>query len=166
MRNRAIFWALTLLGVAVILQTTVFTRLEQFQIYPDVVLLIVILAARYLDPDPALLLGFTGGFAVDLLSTTPMGLRALVMTLVAYAAIRTLDIVEANPLTSLAGVALLSLLGVVLLALLGTLFNQGSLTGGTVIRSILLIPTYNTLLSLAALPLVRRLLHPRTRVLV
>lgn len=166
MRGRAVLWALILIGVAVILQTTLFNRLEQFRIFPDLVLLIVILAARYLDPDPALLLGFTGGFAVDLLSTTPMGLRALVMTLVAYAAVRTVDLVEANPLTSLGGIALLSLLGVLLLAVLGTLFNQGSVIGGTVVRSLLLIPLYNTVLALGVLPLVRRLLHPEKRVLV
>ena len=64
MTPRPILSSLVLMGVAIVLQTTLFARLEQFAIIPDAPLLIVILAARWLDPDPALLLGFTGGIVL------------------------------------------------------------------------------------------------------
>ncbi|MDH3308232.1 MAG: rod shape-determining protein MreD [Acidimicrobiia bacterium] len=158
MRARAIFWSLFFLVLAVVLQTTLFSRLAQFRIFPDVVLLVVILSARWLDPDPALLLGFTGGVAVDLLGTTPLGLRALVMTLVAYASVKTVDRFDLNPISLLISAVVLSLLGVVLLAVLGTLFGQGSLAEGNVVRTILLVPVFNGILALVVATPMRRLM--------
>lgn len=160
MRSRAIFWSLLFLVIAIVLQTTLFSRLAQFRIFPDVVLLVVILSARWLDPDPALLLGFTGGVAVDLLGTTPLGLRALVLTLVAYGAVKTVDRFDFNPVSVALSAVVFSLLGVVLLAVLGTLFGQGSLAEGNVVRTILLVPVFNGLLALLVAAPMRRLMMP------
>ena len=165
MGSRSVLWALTLVGAAIILQTTLFNRLELFEIFPDVVLLVVIICARYLDPDPTLLLGFTAGFSLDLLSTTPMGLRALVMTLVAYGLLRSTDWMDANPLASILSTVLFSLLGVVLLAVVGTLFNQAATTGGTVVKTITLVPVYNALLGIVLAPVIGRIMAPRSQVL-
>ncbi len=161
MRSRAIAWALLFMVVAVVLQTTLFARLAPFRILPDVVLLVVILSARWLYPDPALLLGFTAGVAVDLLGTTPLGLRALILTLVAYAATRRTE-PEATPFAMALSTALLSLLGVVLFAVLGTLFGQGSLAEGNVVRTVLLVPIFNGFLALFVGPLMRRVMMPAT----
>lgn len=166
MTGRTILWSLALMAIAVVLQTTLFARLEQFFIIPDAALLIVILAARWLDPDPALLLAFTGGIVLDLLGTTPMGLRALVFVLVGYTAVRTLDRLEPNPFSSALSVMLLSLLGVVLFAVFGTLFSLGSLTEVNVLRTIILVPLYNGLLALFMAPAFRQLVVPRKRGLV
>lgn len=166
MTGRSIVTALVMMAVAIILQTTLFARLEQFAIIPDAPLLIVILAARYLEPDPALLLGFTGGIVLDLLGTTPMGLRALVFVLVSYTAVRTLDRFEPNPLSSTMSVVALSLLGVVLFALFGTLFSLGSLTEVNILRTIVLVPIYNGVLSLFVAPAFRQLVASRKRSLI
>lgn len=166
MTGRSVVWSLVLMAIAIVLQTTLFARLEAFNIIPDAPLLIVILAARWLDPDPALLLGFTGGIVLDLLGTTPMGLRALVFVLVSYTAVRTLDRVEPNPLSSVWSVVALSLLGVMLFAVFGTLFSLGSLTEVNVLRTIVLVPIYNGALSLLVAPIFRQLAAPRKRTLV
>jgi len=164
--SRTVLWALSIVGIAIILQTTLFDQLALFDAYPDVVLLVVILSARYLDPDPTLLLGFTAGFSLDLLGTSPMGLRALVLTLVAYGLTRSKEWIDSNPITSILSTLLFSLLGVVLLALIGTLFNQAATAGGTVLRTILLVPVYNTVLGILLAPFIGRALSPRSRALV
>ncbi len=166
MNARPILWSLGLMAIAIVLQTTLFARLEQFYIIFDAPLLVVILAARWLDPDPELLLGFTGGLALDLLGTTPMGLRALVFVLVGYTAVRTSHRVEPNPVSSVLSVMLLSLLGVVLFAVFGTLFSLGSLTEVNILRTIVLVPLYNGALSLVVVPIFRWLVQPRKRGLV
>lgn len=166
MGSRTVLWALTIVGIAIILQTTLFDQLPVFQVYPDVVLLVVILCARYLDPDPTLLLGFTAGFSLDLLGASPLGLRALVLTLVGYGLMRSREWIDANPVTSILSIFLFSLLGVVLLALIGTLFNQAATAGGAVLRTILLVPVYNTVLGIFLAPLIGRALGSRSRVVV
>ena len=166
MNLRPILWSLALMAIAIVLQTTLFARLEQFYIIFDAPLLVVILAARWLDPDPELLLGFTGGLALDLLGTTPMGVRALVFVLVGYTAVRTSDRVEPNPISSVVSVVALSFEGVVLFAVFGTLFSLGSLTEVNVLRTIVLVPLYNGALSLVLAPVFRWLVQPRKRGLV
>ncbi len=166
MAPRTILVSLIMMGLGIVLQTTLFSRLEQFAIIPDVVLLVVILAARWLDPDPALLLGFTAGIALDLLGTTPMGLRALVFVLVAYVAVRYTDRTESNPLNSALIVAALSLLGAVLFAVFGTLFSLGSLSEVNVLRTIILVPIYNGVLAVLVAPVMRQLAVPRSRTLI
>ena len=162
MRFRTVFWALAVVGIAIILQTTLFDQLALFGAYPDVVLLVVILCGRYLDPSLTLLLGFTAGFSLDLLGTSPIGLLALVLTLVAYTVTRSAEWVDANAITSIFSTLLFSLVGVVLLALIGTLFNQNTTAGEATLRTILLLPVYNTILGFFLAPLVRRALKPRS----
>jgi len=154
MRTRAIGLSLLAAAVAVLLQTTLFAQVRVLEVAPDLVMLTVIAVARRLDAEPAVLLGFTSGLAIDLLGSSPLGLRSLVLTLVAYATVRTRDRFDINVIATGVAVVLLSLLGVVLIAVIGTLFGEASFRDPYVFRKILLVPLYNLVLGLAVFPLV------------
>lgn len=163
MRTRAIGLSLLAVGLAVILQTTLFAQVRIFDVAPDLVMLMVIAVARRLDPEPAVLLGFTSGLAMDLLGSSPLGLRALVLTVIAYATVRTRDRFDINIVATGAAVVLLSLLGVVLIVVIGTLFGEASFRDPLVFRKILLIPVYNLVLAFLILPLSTVVLIGRRR---
>jgi rod shape-determining protein MreD len=154
MRTRAIGLSLLAAAVAVLLQTTLFAQVRVLEVAPDLVMLTVIAVARRLDAEPAVLLGFTSGLAIDLLGSSPLGLRSLVFTLVAYATVRTRDRFDINVIATGIAVVLLSLLGVVLIAVIGTLFGEASFRDPYVFRKILLVPLYNLVLGLGVFPLV------------
>jgi rod shape-determining protein MreD len=87
-RHRNTFIALGLVLVSVVLQTTLFNEIRPFAIAPAVVILTVIACARYLEPEAALLVGFTAGFLTDLLGGSSLGLWAIAMTAVAFATVK------------------------------------------------------------------------------
>lgn len=163
MSSRLIGFSLLAAAVAVILQTTLFAQVRFFGVAPDAVLLTVIALSRRLDPEPAILLGFTSGLAVDLLGSAPLGLRALVLTLVAYATVRLRDRFDVNVLVTGLAVLLLSLLGVLLVVVVGTLFGEGTFRDADLLRKILLVPCYNLVLGAPVLPLVNVMLGGRRR---
>lgn len=163
MRTRAIGLSLLVAALAVILQTTLFAQVRIFEVAPDLVMLTVIALARRLDAEPAVLLGFTSGLAMDLLGSSPLGLRALVLTVIAYATVRTRDRFDVNVVATGVAVLLLSLLGVVLLVVIGTLFGEASFRDPYVFRKILLIPFYNLVLAVGIFPLFSLMLVGRRR---
>ena len=163
MRTRAIGLALLAAALAVLLQTTLFAQVRIFDVAPDLVMLTIIAVARRLDAEPAVLLGFTSGLAMDLLGSSPLGLRALVLTLIAYATVRTRDRFDVNVVATGAAVVLLSLLGVVLVVVIGTLFGEASFQDANVFRKILLIPVYNLVLAIGVFPLIALLVGGRRR---
>ncbi len=137
--------AVTLLG-AVLLQTTLFGLLRI--VAPDLVLLVVILLTlTRVRPEANLAIAFGAGLVVDLLGSSVLGLRAVVFTTVAYAAVRTREQAEiGRPATALwAGV--LSLTGAVMLLVLATLFGQASLLGPDLLRSLMVVPITNLVLA-------------------
>ena len=163
MRTRAIGLSLLAAAIAVLLQTTLFAQVRLFDVAPDLVMLTVIAVARRLEAEPAVLLGFTSGLAVDLLGSSPLGLWALVLTLIAYATVRTRDRFDINIVATGIAVALLSLLGVALVVVIGTLFGEASFRDPNVFRKILLVPVYNLVLGVVVLPLVALLVGGRRR---
>lgn len=163
MRTRAIGFSLLAAALAVLLQTTLFAQVRLFDVAPDLVMLTVIAVARRLDAEPAVLLGFTSGLAMDLLGSSPLGLRALVLTLIAYATVRTRDRFDINVVATGIAVALLSLLGVALVVVIGTLFGEASFRDPNVFRKILFVPVYNLVLGVVVLPLVTLVVAGRRR---
>lgn len=164
-RPRRIIFGLGLLLAAVLLQTTLFARLRPvtFGVVPDLVLIMVIAVGRWLDTEVGLLFGFTGGLFVDLLGGTPLGLRALVLTLVAYGALRLSERNKDDPLALAGAVAALTVLSVVLFSLIATLFGVGAQGGIDVVKRLLLMPIYNVMLAAAIVPLATSLMAPRRR---
>lgn len=152
--------AIGLMVVAVVLQTVVLSRFRIFGVTPSLVVVVVILMARWLEPRAALLMGFTSGLVLDLLGSSTLGLRALVFTVVAFAAIR---FTGDAPLRSLGGVWALSLLAEVLLFVLGTLAGQGSLLQAEVLTRALVVPLLNLGLAAIVFPILGRVLAPTER---
>ena len=85
MTSGRIVIALGIVVVAVLIETTVFEQIQPFGYAPALGMLAVIAAARYLDPEPALFVAFSGGFLEDLLGGSPLGLWASTFTIVAFA---------------------------------------------------------------------------------
>lgn len=152
MSTRQISVALLAVVVSVILQTTLFARVRPLDVAPDLVLLTVIACARWMEPEPAVLLGFTGGLLIDLFGSAPLGLQALAFTLVALAGVRTRDRYAYNVVGMGAAVGILTFMGVVLVAIIGTLFGQGTLSDPDILKTVLLVPAYNVALGLVVLP--------------
>lgn len=153
MTHRSTAIAILLVLAAVVVQTTFFVRFQPLGVAPDLVLLVVVAAVRHLPSEPAVLVGFSGGLLADLLGVTPLGLRALVLTVVAFLAVRLQERLEASLLAAAVGVVLLTVLGEGLFAVIGTLFGRALLSDALIMRKLLLVPLYNLVLAPGVFPL-------------
>ena len=161
MRSRYLNIAIAIAIVAVILQTTLFDRyLDPFGVTADFVLLIVVAASFHLAEEAAMLLGFSAGLLNDLLGNTLLGLWALVLTVVGYAAVRLRARVEGNTLLVLGAVFALTIGGELLFAVLGTLFGQQVFSDVNAFKKVLLAAVYNLILAIAIVPLFGWLMKP------
>ena len=157
MRLRTFLLVTSLLLVAIVLQTTLFSQTTVF--VPDLVMLVVILLAlTKVRPEAVLGIAFLSGLAVDLLGSSLLGLRAMVFTVVAYAALRTRNRADLGRIVTALWAGLLTFAGVVLLLTLGTLFGQTVLLGDGVVDLLVLVPLANILLAWIFAPLVVRLI--------
>ncbi len=145
-----------ILILAVALQTTLFIRVRPFDAAPALVLLVVLAYSRYLPSEYALLTGFGAGLFQDLLSETPLGLWALVMTTVAYAVLQFRDRFEEDFGFVGPFVLAVTLGGLVLFAVLGTIFGEKTLADVGIVKKIGLPAVYNVLLAPLILPIAPR----------
>lgn len=154
--------AILLMMGGIILQTTIINRLQEpfFGFSPNLVVVLTILSARWVHPRAALLLGFSAGLFLDLLGGGILGLRALVLTAVAYAAVRA---TSELPLRSIVGVWPISLLAEVVLFVVGTLAGRGTLLEAELLQRSLVVPLLNLVLAAVLFPLLARVLTPRER---
>lgn len=162
MRLRPVVVALSTLVVAVVAQTTLFSRFEY--VTPDLVLLLSILfATTSMRREAVLVVAFLGGLVIDLLSSTVLGLRAAVFTVVAFIAIRTAHRVDIGPAAVALWAGLLTLAGVVLFLIVGTLFGQGGLVATDLGRRLLFVPLTNLALTFAIAPMLERMISGKVR---
>ena len=156
MRGRSALIVVLLFIVAVVIQTTLFGRIEL--VTPDLVLLLVIiLCLTKIRPEVILAIAFTSGLVIDLLGPSALGLRAIVYTTVAYLGIRTRDRADIGRVAVALWAGALTLVGVILLMLIGTLFGQASLLGENTFSRLILVPLANVAIAAAVAPLVVRL---------
>lgn len=158
-RRTAVAVALVILGVA--LQTTLFVRLRPFGASPALALLITLAVSRHLGRVPSLLVGFSTGLLLDLLSETALGLWALVLTTVAFATVRLRRRFEDDVTLLVPGVFLISFAALAMYALLGTIFGEQTLADAQVVRKMLLPAVYNVILTPLVLPPITRLVGVR-----
>jgi rod shape-determining protein MreD len=158
-RRTAVAVALVILGVA--LQTTLFVKLRLFGASPALALLLTVAVSRHLGRVPSLMVGFSTGLLLDLLSEGALGLWALVLTSVAYTTVRLRQRFEDDTTLLLPGVFLLTLVALALYALLGTIFGEQTLADAQVVRKMLLPAVYNTVLTPLVLPPVTKLIGAR-----
>lgn len=140
--------ALLLVVIAIVIQTTVFGagRIQPLGVAPALVALVVILVAPYVEPEYHLLLGFTAGILMDLIGSGTLGLWAMSLTGVAYAASRLRDRFTRGPIVMGALVFALTILGQVVFIVLGTLFGQNTISEPQLLAKILLPGIWNLLL--------------------
>lgn len=164
MSGRSVAIALALMFASVIVQTTLFGdgRIQPLGASPMLVLIVVVACVRYLEPEPALLLGFTGGLLLDLLGGSPLGLWAMVHVVVAYVALRLRARADDGPVVVGVGVLGIALLAQGLFLVASTLFGQRILATGGLAKLLILPALYTTILAAAVIPGVTWLLRERT----
>ena len=115
---------------ALLVQTTVLSRVRVFDVMPDFMLLVAVAGGITAGPTRGAALGFVSGMLIDLFLPTPLGLSALVFTLVGY----WVGIANAGVLRSAwyipvltAGTA--SVAGVVCYALVGSVLGERMING-------------------------------------
>lgn len=156
MRLRPILVIGSIMLVALVLQTTLFSQTSVFT--PDVVMLLAIMMSlTKIRPEIVLAFAFVSGLAVDLLGSAVLGLRAIVFTIVAYLALRTKERADIGRFITGLWAGLLTFVGVVLLILVGTLFGQTMLLGEGVVDRLFLVPIANLILAWIFAPMFVRL---------
>ena len=161
MTSGKIVIALGIVVAAVLIETTVFEQIQLFGYTPALGMLAVIAAARYLDPEPALLVAFSGGFLEDLLGGAPLGLWAGTFTIVAFITLKIREREIAGPLAVLAGVFGLTVIGQFTYAVLGTLFGQGIIGRPGFIWHVLVPALYNVILAYPVFWLAKAAIRPK-----
>jgi rod shape-determining protein MreD len=163
MTSGRIVIALGIVVGAVLLETTLFEQVRPFGYAPALGMLAVIATARYLDPEPALFVAFSGGFLEDLLGGSPLGLWASTFTIVAYITLKIRHREIAGPLAVLAGVFGLTVIGQFTYAVLGTLFGQGIIGRPGFVWHLLVPALYNVILAYPVFWLSRAAIRPKER---
>lgn len=163
MRNSRVFIALGFVVAAVLVQTTVFQYVRPFGYAPALGMLAAIAVARYVDPEPALFVAFTGGLLQDLLGGAPLGLWASSFTVVAYATLKLREREVIGPIAVLGGVFGLTLLGEFTFSILATLFGQGVVTRPGFIWHLIVPALLNALLAYPVFWVTRLALRPSER---
>ncbi len=163
MNQRRVGFALLLVVVAVVLQTTVFApgRIYPWGYGPLPVIIVVIGASRYLEPETTVALGFTGGLLMDLLGGEWLGLWAGALTTVAYIGLRLVDNTDEGNVSLVVGVGALSVLAIALFVFAGTLFGRQLLSRNNVVLLILVPSLYNVVIALPTLALTKKLMKGR-----
>jgi len=149
--------------LAIVLQTTLFAsgRIQPLGVAPALVTLVVVLVAPYLETEYHLLLGFTAGILVDLVGSGTLGIWAMTMTGVAYAASRFRERFVQTPLLIVAVVFVLTILSQTMFVLLSTLFGQNTISEPNLLTKILLPAVWNLILSIPSVWLFKFVFKPR-----
>jgi rod shape-determining protein MreD len=77
-----ILWAVVFILVAALLESTILRRLAVFHAVPDLALGILVYSAYINGTMTGQVLGFFSGFLLDFISASPLGLNALIRTLI------------------------------------------------------------------------------------
>ena len=143
-----------MLIAALLVQTTVLSRMRFWDVMPDFMLLVAVAGGITAGPTRGATLGFTSGMLIDLFLPTPLGLSALVFTLVGYG----VGVANTGVLRSAwyipvltAGAA--SVAGVVLYALAGSVLGE-RMINGHLITIVLVVGVCNAVLAPVGVKLV------------
>ena len=148
-RSRVVIALLAVL-VTIVLQTTVFAagRIQPLGVAPALVTLVIIAVAPEVESEYLLLIGFTAGILMDLIGSGTLGLWAMTLTAVAYAAGRLRGRFKEGTLNVLAIVFGLTVASQFLYVVLGTLFGQGTINEPNVLWKIILPGVWNVILAI------------------
>lgn len=130
--------------VALVLQVSFVARLSAFGARADLLMLVTVAAGVAGGSDKGAVVGFCAGLAFDMVLNTPVGLSALVYTVLGYA----VGTVQGSVMSSgwwvrPAGVAVASATGVVMYALLGEAIGQDMMSGTSLLVIVAVVALVN-----------------------
>jgi rod shape-determining protein MreD len=136
---------------ALLVQLSVVNRIELWGVSGDVLVVVAIAGGFVAGPERGAAIGFATGLAIDLLLSTPLGLTALVFTVVGYVAgMVSVNLIRSSRLTLFALVALSAPTAVGAWVVIGALFGQTYLLEAPVATIALVV----TIVALIATPVV------------
>ena len=139
---------------ALLLHTTVLSRIRLWGVMPDFMLLVAVAAGITAGPTRGAALGFTSGMLIDLFLPTPLGLSALVFTLVGYGvAVANTGVLRAAWYIPVLTAGAASICGVVLYALAGSALGE-RMVNGHLVTIALVVGVWNAVLAPVGVKLV------------
>ena len=143
---------------ALLLQSTVFFRLQLLGVRPELLYLVTISFALLEGPNEGATVGFAGGLAQDFLMNQPKGLTALTLTLLGYGVgMFRQFIVSPSPLVPTIVVGLGTAAGVAFYEIVSVLLGNFHEEAAYGVKVALLTAAYNAVLTPILYPLLRRI---------
>ena len=134
--------------VALILQVTLFSQFSYEGSRPDIMILLAVMAGYRLGPERGAIVGFAAGVSFDIVLATPLGLSALVYTVVGYAVgASTSGMVRSSRWAASAVAAVGSAAGMVLYAVIGAVLGEPTLSGPSLASIVVLVAVVNAALA-------------------
>ncbi len=134
--------------VALILQVTLFSQFSYEGARPDIMILLAVMAGYRLGPERGAIVGFAAGVSFDIVLATPLGLSALVYTVVGYAVgASTSGMVRSSRWAAPAVAAVGSAAGMVLYAVIGAVLGEPTLSGPSLASIVVLVAVVNAALA-------------------
>ncbi|HVL28711.1 MAG TPA: rod shape-determining protein MreD [Acidimicrobiales bacterium] len=142
--------------LCLLLHTTLLAEVRVAGVMPDIMLLVAVAAGLVAGPSYGAVAGFASGLLSDLLLPTPLGLSALVFTLIGYAVgLAKAGLLRESPAFPVAVAFVASSAGVGLFALAGSMIGATGLMNARLATVMLVVGIANGLLVLPVLRLVR-----------
>jgi len=133
---------------ALVLQATLLSRFSYEGARPDVMILLAVVAGYLAGPERGAIVGFAAGMSLDMLLSTPMGLSALVYTVVGYGTgTVTAGAVRNSRWIPVVVAAVGSGLAMILYALAGTVLGEPTLDGPSLVAIVVYVAAVNAVLA-------------------
>lgn len=134
--------------VTLVIQVSLLSRFSFEGARPDVMILLAIVAGYRLGPERGALVGFAAGLSFDIVLSTPLGLSALIYTIVGYGVgAATAGMVRTSRWAASLVAAVGSAAGMLLYALVGTVLGEPTLDGPPLASIVVLVAAVNAALA-------------------
>jgi len=149
---------IVLVVTALLLQTTVFSRVTLMGAKPQFVYMITVLMAMLEGPSTGAVMGFAGGMAQDFLQNAPKGVTALTLTLLGYmVGLVRQYIVTPSPLLPMVLVALGTFGGIIFYGIVSALIGEMHVGWAYMFKMAFMSGVYNGVLTPLVFPLLKRM---------
>ena len=134
--------------VALVIQVTLLSRFSFEGARPDIMILLAVIGGYRLGPERGAIVGFAAGLSFDIVLSTPLGLSALIYTIVGYGVgASTAGMVRTSRWAASAVAAVGSAAGVLLYALVGAVLGEPTLDGPSLASIVVLVAAVNAALA-------------------